>query len=167
MEDFRVPDLRGPAGPAPFGGLRAVHVDRDVPPAAFPRAAADRPVFGATLCAATGPATIAKPMAQATGREILEELAHQLRLTANNGAEFFDGARGSCRIPFIMVSVHVACDRPPVIPRGAQNFAIIGQFCEIPRDCVFTVGISRAPPGRPVHGLTGRWCRHHPSCAAT
>ena len=35
----------------------------------------------------------ARPMAQATGKEILEELAHQLRLTVDQRAEFFDDLR--------------------------------------------------------------------------
>ena len=33
-------------------------------------------------------------------------------------------------------------DRPDVVPVGAKNFAIIGQFCEIPDDMVFTVEYS-------------------------
>lgn len=46
-------------------------------------------------------------------------------------------------------------DRPPVIPLGAENFAVIGQFCEIPRDCVFTVEYSVRSAWTAVHGLTG------------
>jgi len=45
-------------------------------------------------------------------------------------------------------------DRPPVIPRGARNFAVIGQFCEIPHDCVFTVEYSVRSAWMAVHGLT-------------
>lgn len=30
-------------------------------------------------------------------------------------------------------------DRPKVVPDGATNFAFLGQFAEIPDDCVFTV----------------------------
>jgi oleate hydratase len=44
----------------------------------------------------------------------------------------------------------------PVIPRGAENFAVIGQFCEIPRDCVFTVEYSVRSAWTAVHGLTGQ-----------
>lgn len=47
-------------------------------------------------------------------------------------------------------------DRPPVIPRGAENFVVIGQFCEIPRDCVFTVEYSIRSAWTAVHGLTGQ-----------
>lgn len=102
---------------------------------------------------------IAKPMAQATGGEILEELAHQLRLTADQRAEFFDGAQIiPCRMPFITSHFmpRQPGDRPPVIPRGATNFAVIGQFCEIPRDCVFTVEYSVRSAWTAVHRLTGQ-----------
>jgi oleate hydratase len=33
-------------------------------------------------------------------------------------------------------------DRPQVVPKGADNFAFIGQFAELPNDCVFTVEYS-------------------------
>ena len=33
-------------------------------------------------------------------------------------------------------------DRPPVVPKGLTNLALIGQFCEIPGDTVFTVEYS-------------------------
>lgn len=102
---------------------------------------------------------IAKPMALATGGEILEELAHQLRLTADQRAEFFDGAQViPCRMPFITSQFmpRQPGDRPPVFPRGATNFAVIGQFCEIPRDCVFTVEYSVRSAWTAVHGLTGQ-----------
>jgi oleate hydratase len=32
--------------------------------------------------------------------------------------------------------------RPPVIPEGSTNLGLIGQFVEIPDDCVFTVEYS-------------------------
>jgi oleate hydratase len=46
-------------------------------------------------------------------------------------------------------------DRPPVIPRGAENFAVLGQFCEIPLDCVFTVEYSVRSAWAAVHTMTG------------
>jgi oleate hydratase len=33
-------------------------------------------------------------------------------------------------------------DRPDVIPAGSRNLAFLGQFAEIPDDCVFTVEYS-------------------------
>ncbi len=119
---------------------------------------ADRPVFwGYGLRGDRSGDAIAKPMAQASGGEILEELAHQLRLTSDQRAEFFDGAQViPCRMPFITSQFmpRQPSDRPPVIPRGSENFAVIGQFCEIPRDCVFTVEYSVRSAWTAVHDLT-------------
>ncbi len=121
---------------------------------------AARPVFWGYGLRGDRPGdAIAKPMAEATGAEILTELAHQLRLTADQRAEFFDNAQiMPCRMPFItsqFMPRHPG-DRPPVIPRGAENFAVIGQFCEIPRDCVFTVEYSVRSAWTAVHDLTGQ-----------
>ncbi len=102
---------------------------------------------------------VRKPMAQATGLEILAELAHQLRLGPAQHAEFFDRAEViPCRMPLITSQFmpRRSGDRPPVIPQGAQNFAIIGQFCELPRDCAFTVEYSIRSAWTAVHALTGR-----------
>lgn len=121
---------------------------------------AERPVFWGYGLRGDRPGdVIAKPMAQATGEEILEELAHQLRLTADKRAEFFDGPQViPCRMPLITSQFmpRQPGDRPPVIPRGAENFAVIGQFCEIPRDCVFTVEYSVRSAWTAVNGLTGQ-----------
>lgn len=121
---------------------------------------ADRPVFwGYGLRGERPGDVIPKPMAQATGSEILTELAHQLRLTVVQRAKFFDGAKViPCRMPLITSQFmpRQPGDRPPVIPPGAANFAVIGQFCEIPRDCVFTVEYSVRSAWTAVHALTGR-----------
>lgn len=120
---------------------------------------AGRPVFwGYGLRGDRAGDACPKPMAQASGGEILEELAHQLRLTEDQRADFFEGAHViPCRMPYItsqfMPRRHG--DRPAVIPRGAKNFAVIGQFCELPRDCVFTVEYSVRSAWMAVHGLTG------------
>ena len=36
----------------------------------------------------------------------------------------------------------VAGDRPEVVPAGSQNFGFLGQYAEVPQDCVFTVEYS-------------------------
>ena len=46
-----------------------------------------------------------------------------------------------------------AADRPPVIPPGALNFALLGQYVEIPEDCVFTVEYSVRAAMHAVYGL--------------
>lgn len=121
---------------------------------------AGRPVFWGYGLRSDRPGDmVRKPMAQATGAEILDELAHQLRLSPAQRADFFGGARViPCRMPFITAQFmpRRSGDRPPVIPDGADNFAVIGQFCELPRDCVFTVEYSVRSAWAAVHGLTGQ-----------
>jgi oleate hydratase len=121
---------------------------------------AGRPVFWGYGLRGDRPGNaVRKPMAQATGAEILEELGHQLRLSPAQRTAFFDGAQViPCRMPFITSQFmpRRMGDRPPVIPRGAENFAVIGQFCEIPRDCVFTVEYSVRSAWAAVHDLTGQ-----------
>jgi oleate hydratase len=121
---------------------------------------AGRPVFWGYGLRGDRPGDmVRKPMEQATGAEILDELAHKFHLSRAQYADFFDGAQVvPCRMPFITSQFmpRQTGDRPPVIPQGARNFAIIGQFCEIPRDCVFTVEYSVRSAWNAVHGLTGQ-----------
>ena len=49
----------------------------------------------------------------------------------------------------------VAGDRPDVIPTGSQNFGFLGQYAEIPNDCVFTVEYSVRSAMMAVYGLMG------------
>jgi oleate hydratase len=44
-------------------------------------------------------------------------------------------------------------DRPQVLPEGATNFAFLGQFAEVPKDCVFTVEYSVRTAQTAVYGL--------------
>lgn len=101
---------------------------------------------------------VKKPMWEAAGDEIIEELCGHLKLTSEQAA-WFDSARVlPCRMPFITSQFmpRQPGDRPDVCPIGARNFAVIGQFCEQPRDCVFTVEYSIRSAQTAVAGLTGR-----------
>jgi oleate hydratase len=119
-----------------------------------------RPVFWGYGLHGDRPGNVVrKQMAQATGAQILEELGHQLRLSPAQYGSFFDGAKViPCRMPLITSQFmpRKIGDRPPVIPRGAGNFAVIGQFCELPRDCVFTVEYSVRSAWTAVCGLAGQ-----------
>jgi oleate hydratase len=87
---------------------------------------------------------VKKPMWQATGSEIITELCGHLKLT-DKQKKWFDGARViPCRMPFITSQFmpRRLGDRPDIRPAGSRNFAVIGQYCELPRDCVFTVEYS-------------------------
>ena len=58
-------------------------------------------------------------------------------------------------MPFID-SLFMPCakgDRPDVLPKGATNFAFLGQFAEVPDDCVFTVEYSVRCAQTAVYGL--------------
>ena len=90
---------------------------------------------------------IKKPMAQCTGKEILTELLRHLGFD-----DIFDEVMATTDVTTVMMPYASALfsrrnvkDRPLVIPQGAQNFAFLGQFVEMPGDTVFTVEYS-------VHG---------------
>jgi len=44
-------------------------------------------------------------------------------------------------------------DRPDVLPKTTTNFAFLGQFAEVPNDCVFTVEYSVRCAQTAVYGL--------------
>ncbi|VTU44603.1 oleate hydratase [Variovorax sp. RA8] len=100
---------------------------------------------------------IDKSMAQATGQEILTELMHQLGFE-----EILDEVRRSTTVIPVMMpyitsefSRRDVTDRPPVIPHGAKNYALLGQYVEIPEDVVFTVEYSVRSAMHGVYGLLG------------
>lgn len=84
---------------------------------------------------------VAKPMANCTGAEILQELCGHLN---------FDLAMVAaancipCRMPYItsMFMPRGAGDRPLPVPANSHNLAFVSQFVEIPEDVVFTVEYS-------------------------
>ena len=49
-----------------------------------------------------------------------------------------------CMMPYITAFFmpRAAGDRPDVVPKGAVNFAFLGQFAETPRDTIFTTEYS-------------------------
>ena len=84
---------------------------------------------------------VAKPMADCTGAEILQELCGHLRFDP----ETVEGANCiPCRMPYItsMFMPRKRDDRPLPVPKGSRNFAFISQFVEIKDDVVFTVEYS-------------------------
>jgi oleate hydratase len=111
---------------------------------------------------------VKKPMWEAAGEEILQELMGQLRLNDSQKA-WFDTARIiPCRMPFITSQFmpRKPGDRPDVRPHGAENFAFLGQFVEQPRDCVFTVEYCVRTAKAAVASLTGR-CDPSPGVVRT
>jgi oleate hydratase len=97
---------------------------------------------------------VAKPMADCTGAEILQELIGHLRFDAESVA----GANCiPCRMPYItsMFMPRAADDRPLPVPPFTKNFAFVSQFVEIPLDVVFTVEYSVRAAQTAVYQLRG------------
>lgn len=84
---------------------------------------------------------VAKPMAECTGAEILQELCGHLRFDLESVAT---ANCIPCRMPYItsMFMPRSRGDRPLPVPKGSRNFAFVSQFVEIDDDTVFTVEYS-------------------------
>ncbi len=100
---------------------------------------------------------VAKPMSACTGREILQEVLGQLGITAEAQGILESSICVPCMMPFITSQFlcRGAGDRPAVLPAGWANLALIGQFCELPEDVVFTVEYSIRSAQVAVYGLLG------------
>ncbi|NQX44899.1 oleate hydratase [Paenibacillus tritici] len=88
---------------------------------------------------------IKKKMSDCTGRELLEELCYHMGLK-DRIPEILEHTTNviPCMMPYITSQFmpRVAGDRPQVVPQGSMNLAFLGQFAEVPDDCVFTVEYS-------------------------
>jgi oleate hydratase len=87
---------------------------------------------------------VPKPMSECTGAEILEELCRHLGFTRELPLILGTSTCIPCLMPYITSQFlpRRKGDRPRVVPHGSTNLAIIGQFCEIADDVVFTVEYS-------------------------
>ncbi len=100
---------------------------------------------------------VKKKMSDCNGEEILEELWYHLKIQ-DLMKPVVDSGKVNCipvAMPFID-SLFMPCakgDRPDVLPKGATNFAFLGQFAEVPKDCVFTVEYSVRSAQTAVCGL--------------
>jgi oleate hydratase len=96
-----------------------------------------------------------KKMSECTGEEIIKELCHHLKITDKEGEYFSRANCIPCMMPFIdsQFLPRKPGDRPQVAPHGATNFAFVGQFAELPDDCVFTVEYSVRTAQTAVYSL--------------
>lgn len=90
---------------------------------------------------------VKKTMAECTGREILAELLGHLQFDrdAAERDEILDTSTCiPCLLPYCTSQFlgRARGDRPAVVPEGSQNFALLGQFVEIPDGIVFTTEYS-------------------------
>jgi len=100
---------------------------------------------------------IKKKMSECTGEEILEELWYHLKIQKLMKPVVKAG-KVNCipvAMPFIdsLFMPRKLGDRPEVLPQGTTNFAFLGQFAEIPKDCVFTVEYSVRCAQMAVYGF--------------
>jgi len=100
---------------------------------------------------------VKKKMSECNGKEMLEELWYHLKIQ-DLMEPVMDSGKVNCipvAMPFIdsLFMPRAAGDRPDVLPEGATNFAFLGQFAEVPKDCVFTVEYSVRCAQTAVYGL--------------
>ena len=100
---------------------------------------------------------IDKTMSECTGKEMLEELWFHLKIQ-DLMKPAMEAGKVNCipvSMPFVdsLFMPREIGDRPDVLPKGATNFAFLGQFAEVPTDCVFTVEYSVRTAQMAVYGL--------------
>ncbi|MFT6985838.1 MAG: oleate hydratase [Psychromonas sp.] len=100
---------------------------------------------------------INKKMSECSGKEILEELWFHLNIQ-DLMKPIIESGKVNCipvAMPFIdsLFMPYALGDRPAVLPEGSTNFAFVGQFSELPKDCVFTVEYSVRSAQTAVYGL--------------
>ena len=89
---------------------------------------------------------VKKPMRECTGKEICMEWLYHIGVPENEIEDMAENSANTvpCMMPYITAFfMPRACgDRPDVVPKGAVNFAFLGQFAETPRDTIFTTEYS-------------------------
>ncbi|PKL70652.1 MAG: oleate hydratase [Methanomicrobiales archaeon HGW-Methanomicrobiales-1] len=87
---------------------------------------------------------VPKKMEDCTGEELLRELLYHLGAGELTEKIIATSTVIPCMMPYITSQFmpRRKGDRPAVVPEGSTNLAFLGQFVEIPGDCVFTVEYS-------------------------
>lgn len=101
---------------------------------------------------------VKKTISDCTGREMFEELLYHMGLKDRISEILLHTVNViPSMMPYITAQFmpRVAGDRPDVIPAGSKNFGFLGQFAEVPNDCVFTVEYSIRSAMMAVYGLMG------------
>ena len=100
---------------------------------------------------------VTKKMSEATGTEVLTELMYQFGFEDILEEVLATTDVTTSMMPYAsaLFARRVPGDRPQVIPDGAQNFAFLGQFTELPGDVVFTVEYSIHGAMQAVYELLG------------
>jgi oleate hydratase len=106
---------------------------------------------------------VKKRMDQCTGAEILEEILRQLRFDKME-AITKSSICIPCNMPYVN-NIWLTCargDKPPVVPDGATNIGLIGQYVEVPQDIAFTFEYSARTAWEAVYRLVKRGPRPPP-----
>jgi oleate hydratase len=89
---------------------------------------------------------IKKQMRDCTGKEICEEWLYHLGVPTDQIEDLAEHSANTVptMMPFVssFFMPREAGDRPDVVPKGAVNFAFLGQFAETGRDTIFTTEYS-------------------------
>jgi oleate hydratase len=87
---------------------------------------------------------VKKTMTESTGEELLTELVYHLGFTRDLDRIKEVTVAIPTTLPYAtsQFSPRRITDRPQVVPEGSTNLALLGQFVEIPDDCVFLVDYS-------------------------
>lgn len=87
---------------------------------------------------------IKKTMTESTGEELLTELVYHLGFLKDLDRIKAVTVAIPTTLPYAtsQFSPRRIADRPRVVPKGSTNLALLGQFVEIPDDCVFLVDYS-------------------------
>ncbi len=89
---------------------------------------------------------IKKPMRECTGKEICQEWLYHIGVPVDKIEELAQNHANT--VPVMMPYIDAFFmprsygDRPDVVPKGAVNFAFLGQFAETKRDTIFTTEYS-------------------------
>ncbi|QUI24261.1 oleate hydratase [Vallitalea pronyensis] len=100
---------------------------------------------------------IKKKMCDCTGAELLSELLYHMGLEKDIPEVLASSNVIPCMMPYITSQFmpRGKGDRPDVVPKGSRNLAFLGQFAEVPHDCVFTVEYSIRSGMMGVYTLLG------------
>ena len=84
---------------------------------------------------------VKKRMLDCTGKEILTELCHLLRFEGALEHIVETSTCIPCWMPYVTSQFlpRSRASRPPVVPRNFANLALLGQYCEVADDIVFTM----------------------------
>ena len=96
-------------------------------------------------------------MLQATGRQLVDELIGQLGIERRAVTVRMNTRARAVLLPYAAspLAPREPGDRPEPVPAGARNFALLGQYVEIPGEVAFSMDYSVRSAMLAVYGLLG------------